>query len=139
MILGSGCSAKPPAQKGLKGGQLPPCPSSPNCVTSMGGKPGREVAPLDYDGSRSEAVDDLLAVLSMMEGASVRQQQEEYLWVEFTSKVFGFVDDVEFSLPSGESVIHVRSASRLGYYDFGVNAGRVAKIRKLFNSRQTRR
>ncbi len=139
MVLGSGCSAKPPAQKGERDGLLPPCPSSPNCVSSMGGKPGRTVSPLDYGGSRAQAMDDLLAVLAAMDGASVRKQQQDYLWAEFASKVFGFIDDVEFYLPPDQSLIHVRSASRVGYYDFGVNARRVEKIRKLFNERQLRR
>ena len=116
-----------------------PCPSSPNCVASTGGKPGRQVSPLDYTGSRSQAMDDLAAVLGTMNGASVRKQQPDYLWAEFTSKVFGFVDNVEFYLPPDQSLIHVRSASRVGYYDFGVNGRRVEKIRKAFQERQRRR
>ena len=57
---------------------------------------------------------------------------ENFLHVEFRSAVFGFVDDVEFLFDDGNKVIHVRSASRVGYYDFGVNRRRVEELRKRF-------
>jgi uncharacterized protein (DUF1499 family) len=59
-------------------------------------------------------------------------QRDGYLHVEFTSATMGFVDDVEFVLDAPARTIHVRSSSRLGYRDFGVNRERVEKIRSAF-------
>jgi hypothetical protein len=63
-----------------------------------------------------------------------RDQTDDYLHVEFKSKLMGFVDDVEFYFPDS-AVIHMRSASRVGYSDFGVNRRRLEKIRKRFQNR----
>ena len=60
-------------------------------------------------------------------------KEEDYIRVEYTSRLFRFVDDVEFYFPE-EPVIHVRSASRLGYSDLGANRRRVERIRELFFS-----
>ena len=66
-----------------------------------------------------------------IEGGVVVEQGEDYLAAEFTSAVFGFVDDVEFR--RGEYAVHVRSASRVGYSDAGANAARVAALRGALN------
>ncbi|NDY59068.1 DUF1499 domain-containing protein, partial [Desulfovibrio sulfodismutans] len=66
----------------------------------------------------------------------ILQKQNGYFRVEFRSKILGFVDDVEFYLPEDQDVIHIRSAARLGYYDFGVNRRRVEKIRALLQKRE---
>ena len=58
-----------------------------------------------------------------------------YIHAEFTSALLGFVDDVEFLFAEREKVIHVRSASRVGYYDFGANHNRIERIRTLFSGR----
>ncbi len=64
------------------------------------------------------------------ERARIVREQPGYLQAEFTSRMLGFVDDVEFVLEPTARVIHVRSASRLGYRDFGVNRERVEAIRR---------
>ena len=56
----------------------------------------------------------------------------DYIHAEFRSLVFQFVDDVEFYFPPEKSIIHVKSASRSGYYDFGVNRRRVERVRAAF-------
>jgi uncharacterized protein (DUF1499 family) len=61
-------------------------------------------------------------------------EQGNYLHVEMRSLMFRFVDDVEFSLAASAGLIHVRSASRVGYSDFGVNRKRVERIRAAFDS-----
>jgi uncharacterized protein (DUF1499 family) len=65
-------------------------------------------------------------------GGTIRQQQQDYLWATFTSRVFRFVDDVEFRLDAAQGVIHMRSASRAGSSDFGVNRKRIEKLRAAF-------
>lgn len=117
----------PPAAGGLA-----PCPSSPNCVSSQAADEGRRVAPLRYSDAEADARKRLLVVLRGMDGAQVRQDSGDYIHVEFRSAVFGFVDDVTFRFePAGE--IQLRSASRAGYYDFGVNRRRVEAIRSGFS------
>jgi uncharacterized protein (DUF1499 family) len=64
--------------------------------------------------------------------ATFVKETESYWHVEFRSRIFRFVDDVEFLFDRDSKVIHVRSASRVGYSDLGVNRARVEKIRMMF-------
>jgi uncharacterized protein (DUF1499 family) len=87
--------------------------------------------PLSYAGDPAPARARLLEVLNGMARVRIVQSTEDSLHAEFRSAVFGFVDDVEFYFnPPG--MIQVRSASRTGYDDFGVNRERVETIRALF-------
>ncbi len=74
----------------------------------------------------------LRSILSSMKGIVVITCQQNYLYAECKSRIFGFIDDLEFRQDEKSAVVHVRSASRNGYYDFGVNRRRVEKIRQLF-------
>ena len=91
----------------------------------------QRVAPLRYDGDAAQARARLLGVLNGMERARIVQSTDDYVHVEFRSAVFGFVDDVEFYF-SPPGTLQVRSASRTGYYDFGVNRERVETLRVRF-------
>ena len=107
---------------GLVDGRLAACPASPNCVSSETGEPAEKtVEPLPL-----EVWDALPALLAEM-GGTVTGQEVTYLSVEFSSSLFGFVDDVEFRVT--ETAIHVRSASRVGHSDAGVNQARIADLR----------
>lgn len=124
-----------PTNLGVKAGKLAPCPSSPNCVISQGDADAEHaIAPLTYSGSSAEAMALLVAVVNAMSRTSIVESTDNYLYVEFTSKLMGFVDDVEFYLDPAESVIHVRSASRLGQSDLGVNRQRIEAIRQALAS-----
>jgi uncharacterized protein (DUF1499 family) len=109
-----------------------PCPASPNCVSSQSHHPKRHVEPLLYAGGRPEARQKLIDFLLDQKRVEITDSREDYLRAEFRSLIFRFVDDVEFYFPSDPKVIHVRSASRSGYYDFGVNRRRIERIRKHF-------
>lgn len=132
----SGCSGgRPPLNLGVTEGRLAPCPDSPNCVSSQAAHENQRIEPLRYTGDTAQARNRLLTVLNRMERVQIRQADPEYLHAEFSSAWFGFVDDVEFQFdPPG--VIQARSASRTGYYDFGVNRERVNAIRARFNATQ---
>ena len=111
--------------------QLAPCPASPNCVSSLASTESQRVDTLRYDGDRAQAQARLLRVLNEMPRATVIRSDPTYVHAEFRSALLGFVDDVDFHFdPPG--VIQVRSASRTGYSDFGVNRERVAAIRARF-------
>jgi uncharacterized protein (DUF1499 family) len=110
-----------------------PCPASPNCVSSQSKSAKHYVEPLEYVGQRAAARQKLMDWLQHQQRVRITETGEDYLVVEFRSLVFRFVDDAAFFFPPDQQLIHVRSASRTGYYDFGVNRKRVERIRKLFH------
>lgn len=118
-----GVQSRSGAALGLDDGKLAACPSAPNCVSSEVGAPGdKRVASLS-----ASAWGELPSALEEM-GGKVTVQEDAYLAAEFGSSLFGFVDDVEFRLTGTD--VQVRSASRVGYSDAGVNAARVADLRE---------
>ncbi len=127
----SGLWPQPEEKPQLVNGKLRPCPGTPNCVSSESDNPLFKIAPLAFTGS-PEQVWATLKLVVREEGGTVHDEGREYLWSTFTLPVFGFVDDVEFRLSATEGVIHVRSASRLGISDLGVNRGRVEQLRSAF-------
>jgi uncharacterized protein (DUF1499 family) len=130
-------AGRPPANLGAKGGRLAPCPSSPNCVSSQADPADRThaIAPFAFTGEPAGAWRALRDEVARAARARVVAEQDGYLRAEFATKLMGFVDDVEFLLDPGARVIHVRSASRLGYRDFGVNRDRVEAIRTRLAAR----
>lgn len=129
LIFCMGCKTP---EIGLTPAGLRPCPDSPNCVTSQA-KTGKQVIrPLTYSTDRATAFAKIKQIVSNRDNASIVAETTDYLHVEFRSKLMGFVDDVEFWFPENQPVIHLRSASRLGYSDFGVNRKRVQHLRALF-------
>ncbi len=126
------CMAARPDNLGVKEGKLALCPSSPNCVSSQSTDKEHSIDPLKYQGESHKAMKKLEQVVSVMPGSEIIENQENYLYAEFTSFLFRFVDDVEFYLDDNKKIIHVRSASRSGQSDFGVNRGRIEAIRKEF-------
>lgn len=123
-----------PRDLGLVDGRLRACPNRPNCVSSLAAVEAQRVAPLEYQGDPAVARRRLLAILRADPRATVVTERDDYVHAEY--RAFVFVDDVEFHLPAGEGVIHVRSASRLGHSDLGANARRVRAIRAAFSSPQ---
>ncbi|MEM8832275.1 MAG: DUF1499 domain-containing protein [Cyanobacteria bacterium P01_G01_bin.19] len=117
------------AATGLNNGQLSPCPSSPNCVVSQNGDEEHSIAPIPYTSDRSTAKETLLKVLSVVPRTEVVEQTDNYIHTESTSRIFKFVDDAEFYFPEDKQVIEVRSASRVGESDLGVNRRRIEQIR----------
>jgi len=115
-------------------GQLPDCPDKPNCVSSQAERADQKVEPLKFTCSTEEAILRLKLVVDAMPGTTVMKDDRIYMHVEFKTLVFGFVDDVEFLIDESKQVIHIRSASRLGYSDLGTNRRRVETIRRLFET-----
>jgi len=111
---------------------LAPCPDSPNCVSTKSKDPGRAMPPLPYIRSGRESMDCLLGIVRDMKRATIVSATPSYLHVEFRSALFRFVDDVEFVMEDSARLIHFRSASRTGYYDFGVNRKRMKEISDLY-------
>jgi uncharacterized protein (DUF1499 family) len=129
------CSGSRPTNLGITEGKLAPCPQSPNCVSSQSADELHFIAPLSYDGSRAEAREKLVSIVQSMKRSSIISKEDTYIHAEFTSALFRFVDDVEFYLDDTAKTIHMRSASRVGYSDLGVNRRRIEAIRSKFTSR----
>lgn len=131
-------AGKRPTNIGVQSGQLAPCPSTPNCVNSKSQDAEHRIEPLTYNSTPTEAMADLKTVIQNQERTKIITETENYLYAEFTSKLMGFVDDVEFLLDDSAKVIHVRSASRLGKSDLGVNRQRIETIRAKLNELTTK-
>jgi uncharacterized protein (DUF1499 family) len=128
------CASNPPKVQ-LVDGRLRACPDSPNCVSSESDRASSRVEPLTFQGPPEKAWSNLKETLHEM-GGKIQEDREGYLWATFTSRVFRFVDDVEFRMVSTDGMIHVRSGSRVGYSDLGVNRRRVEKLRALFDQKK---
>jgi uncharacterized protein (DUF1499 family) len=123
-----------PNNLGVKNGSLGTCPASPNCVSSQSSDPEHQIAALTYQSTPAEAIAQLKATIEASENAKIITADDNYLYAEFTSKLMGFVDDVEFYVDPEAKIIQVRSASRLGESDLGVNRQRIEAIRTKFNA-----
>ena len=117
------CAGEPPQNIGVRDGRLSPCPESPNCVSSFESDEEHSIAALDATLAQIQRV-----VLALDE-ANIVEQSSDYMYVEFTSRLMRYVDDVEFLYDSASNQTHVRSASRLGYSDLGANRKRIEAIR----------
>jgi uncharacterized protein (DUF1499 family) len=134
VLAATSCSGKN-IRAGLENGKLLPCPGSPNCVVSQDGDARHSIAPIAYKMEKERAFPLFRDLVKTMDGATLIEEKPGYLRFEFRTKIFKFTDDVEFYFPE-EPVIHVRSASRVGYSDMGVNRKRVENIRRLFEEVQ---
>jgi uncharacterized protein (DUF1499 family) len=123
------CTGVRPANLGVKDGKLAPCPSSPNCVSSQGSDKAHAIEPLLFTGTVAGSHAALRTVILSMKRSQIITDTDSYIHAEFTSAIFRFVDDVEFWFDENAKVIHVRSASRIGNSDLGVNRERVEEIR----------
>lgn len=124
-------SWKRPDHLGAQDGRLAPCKRTPNCVSSQAEVSDAEhyIAPIAFGGGAAQAMDAVRRALADMPRTRIVAGEGHYLYAEFRSQLMGFVDDVEFLFDGGAGVIHVRSASRLGRRDFGVNRARVEALR----------
>jgi uncharacterized protein (DUF1499 family) len=91
------------------------------------------IAPLTYTGALADTRQRLLNVIESMRRTTVITVDERYVHAEFRSALFRFVDDVEFYFDDEPGIIHVRSASRVGHSDLGVNRERIEAIREYFS------
>ena len=118
-----------PTNLGVKEGFLKSCPTSPNCVVSQNADESHKIEPISYELDRNKAKELLLKILTVVPNTTIVEQKENYIHIESASSLLGFIDDGEFYFPEDEKVIHLRSASRLGQSDLGVNRRRLEQIR----------
>lgn len=122
------CSGSRPGNLGIINGKLSACPSTPNCVSSESRDPTHHADPLAFGGAPDEAMARLKQIVLTMPRTRLVAETKGYLYVEFRSALFRFVDDVEFLIDEQQKLIQLRSASRLGSSDLGVNRKRINEI-----------
>ena len=117
-----------PTNLGVKNGYLAPCKRTPNCVSSQADASDREhyIAPL------KASMEEVRKAVESLPRTRIVLAQSNYLYAEFRSKLLGYVDDVEFFFDG--AAVQVRSASRLGRRDFGVNRTRIEQLRKMLKA-----
>lgn len=132
-------SGKPPQDLGVKDGRLKPPSKTPNSVSSQADlypdHPQRDYAriePLPIQVDAAGSIARLKSVLESMDGVRVVSSGPEYLHAQCTTKLLKYVDDLEFWADASAGVVHVRSASRVGRKDFGVNRARVQAVRARY-------
>lgn len=128
-----GVMSKSGKAPGLIDGRLSQCPDRPNCVCSEAGNDaGHTTAPIRIpDDSTLDPLPVLKQVILEM-GGTVRAESGSYLAATFSSAIFGFIDDLEIRVDAPQRVVHVRSASRVGHSDMGVNRERTELLEKLY-------
>jgi uncharacterized protein (DUF1499 family) len=126
-----------PNDLGVRGGRLKPPSTTDNSVTSQAGvypdHPARQsadIAPLPLRGDGPATIAKLQGVVGAMDGARIVRSDPDYLYAQYTTRLMKFVDDVEFWYDPSAGVIQVRSASRLGKRDMGVNRKRIEAVRE---------
>ncbi|HHO54087.1 MAG TPA: DUF1499 domain-containing protein [Deltaproteobacteria bacterium] len=129
-----GCPGQPPPPIG---GRLAACWSSPNCVSSQADPSDRRhhVAPLPLSVEPAVALQRLALVLSGLPGAHDLQVQGLHLRITCDTPSGLYTDDVDALLDPAAGVIHVRSSSRIGYGDNGVNRARIERLREAWDQR----
>jgi len=123
------CAGNRPADLGVTADRLSPCPASPNCVCSDCDSTKQQIAPFILAAPAQQAWNVIREQISALPRTQIISVSDTYLHAECRSAVFGFVDDVELHLRPDQGIIAVRSAARLGYYDFGVNRKRLERLR----------
>ena len=130
-------SGRAPNNLGVRDGKLKPPSKTPNSVSSQADlwpdAPQRDyarIAPIELVGDDGKATISRIAdVIESLPGAKIVERRDDYLYAQFTTALMRFVDDVEFWFDPAAGVVQVRSASRVGRQDFGVNRARIENIR----------
>jgi uncharacterized protein (DUF1499 family) len=131
------CASQGKRPLGMTDGKLPPCPRRPNCISSEEDAGSAQIEPLAFSGTPGAAWECLKRAIQSI-GGTIELESDGYIWAVFKTTVFRFVDDMDFRIDPRNRVVHLRSASRIGYYDFGVNNRRTAALRQSFLQEQAR-
>jgi uncharacterized protein (DUF1499 family) len=125
LLIILGCSIKPPDNPGSKKGILYPCPDAPNCVSTQSSDSRHAMLPLPFNGTKDQSRNRITAIIRSMKGSKIIDSSDSYIYAQFRTRFLRFVDDVEFFFDDTANTAHFRSASRVGYYDFGLNRRRM--------------
>jgi len=119
---------------GLIDGKFYPCYIKHVCVSTQAPEDDEKhyIEPISYSGSKDEAYDKILKIVNSMKRTKILEQKDNYIHTMFTTALFRFKDDVEFLFDDNKKIIHFRSQSRMGGYDWNANRNRMEKIKVLY-------
>lgn len=133
LVLVGGCASSPPKSMAASPNAITACSVAPHCVSSQSARgSARYIEPFRYSGSADAATTALLAILRKRDDATIESDAMPKIHATFRSAI-GFVDDVTFVVHDETQTIDVKSTSRIGFYDLGVNRRRVEGLRAEFN------
>ncbi|MCH7882211.1 MAG: DUF1499 domain-containing protein [Proteobacteria bacterium] len=118
---------------GIVEGKLTKCPDKPNCIcTEFEADVSHYIDPVVFSQSNTSKVLSRLKNSVREMGGSIQAENDNYLAATFSSSIFRFVDDLEIRIDRNQKMIHLRSASRVGYSDRGVNKKRIERLKNLY-------
>ncbi len=129
------CRGKRPSSLGITDAGLAPCPSSPNCVSSDAPHGSHRIEAFVLSASSDYSWPVIREEVASLPRTTVVEETANYLHAECESALFGFVDELELHLRQSDNTVAIRSASRVGYSDLGVNRRRVEGLRKALRAR----
>ena len=136
VLFMAGKASRTATTLGIADGQLLTCPDKANCVCSEFREDARHfIEPFEISKKSAESIAATISAIVVELGGEIQSEQEGYIAATFTSSLLGFVDDLEVRIDRDSSVLHFRSASRVGYSDFGANRKRVKLIRARLQQR----
>ena len=136
VFMVNGCSGKRPDEMGMDPSGLRGCPKSPNCVSSEAKDETHAIEGFRLKGDPDVSWPRIQYEIALMPGWTVITTTHTYIHVECKSRIFRFIDDLELHLNPSSGIISIRSASRVGYWDFGVNRRRVEFLRRELGTKQ---
>lgn len=125
---------KEPRKTGIVDGKFYPCPKKPICVSTQASQSDEKhyIKPIELTASTKEVMNKIIKIIRSMKRTKILEQKDNYLRVQFTTALFRFKDDVEVYLDKTEKLIHFKSQSRIGGYDWNANRKRMEDFRKIF-------
>lgn len=125
---------KEPRRTGIVDGKFYPCPKKPICVSTQASEDDEKhyISPIKLTTSVKEAMSKIISIINTLKRTKILEENDNYLRIQFTTALFRFKDDVEFFIDEKEKLIHFRSQSRIGGYDWNANRNRMEKIRELY-------
>lgn len=125
---------------GLQNNQLSPCPASPNCINSeYADDSAHYIEAITYQNRPVEDIIQLVQQTIAMSGGQITEHKEHYIAATYTTRLFRFVDNVEFRIDPQQQQVHIRSASRQGHSDLGANRKRAQRIKQIFTQLSAQR
>lgn len=133
-IVAMNAASSPPQGIGVPQDRLTPCPNSPNCVSTDASDPDHKIEPLPLADTEQRTIELIASSVGALPGSRSVLTKDNYLHFEFRSPWLKFVDDVEFLIDAEKNLVHMRSASRFGRSDLGVNRKRMEEIRSRYEA-----
>ena len=130
-----GCSAKSPDNAESVKGKMELCQNTPNCVSTLNRDPRHAMPPLPFIGTKDQSKTRIVEIIKSMKRSKIIRISDTDVHAQFRTRFLRFVDDVSFHFEDAAQIVHFRSASRVGYYDFGLNRRRMIMISKQYLSK----